>query len=118
MTTTTTRSSSAGDDPVLLLLFIGWLALEAAATVLITLVALVITLAGPRRPAAPQPPLEQPLPLLPVVITAAQPLAPAAPSLKALPVAQLRRMAREAGLPRQLSHSGRKADLLLALAGA
>ena len=117
MTISTTRSSAA-DDPVLLLLFVGWLALEAAAVIAVALIALLITLFGPRRPAASQQPLEQASAPLPVVITPALPPAPSAPSLEALPVARLRAMAREAGLPRQLSHSGRKADLLIALAGA
>ena len=39
-----------------------------------------------------------------------------APDLAALPVRELRRLARAAGLPRELSRSGRRADLLAALA--
>ena len=55
------------------------------------------------------------LPPGPVPATPAPP-APVAP-LEALPVAQLRRLARAAGLP-QLGRSGRRADLLEALAVA
>ena len=48
----------------------------------------------------------------------AAPVAIAAPPLEGLTVAQLRKLARAAGLPRTLSHSGRRAQLLAALAPA
>jgi hypothetical protein len=48
-------------------------------------------------------------------MAATAPWLPRLPELEALPVRQLRRLARDAGLPRCLSHHGRRADLLLAL---
>jgi hypothetical protein len=107
----TTRAT--GDDLVLLAITAGWLTLEAAATLLIALVALLLTLAGWRpsqaplsRPAAPA--------ALPVVITPALPPAAASP-LETLNVRELRQRARAAGLA-QLARSGRRSQLLEALA--
>ena len=57
---------------------------------------------------APQPPAASPLEA--IATTAQQALEP-------LPVAQLRRLARSAGLPRALSRTGRKAELVAALVG-
>lgn len=83
---------------------------------LIPLAALLLALAGwgcparrpaPQSAAAPRPPAPHPLALL---ATEA--------GLAASPVADLRRRARAAGLPRSLSRSGRREALLQALAGA
>lgn len=57
---------------------------------------------------APQPPAASPLEA--IATTAQQALEP-------LPVVQLRRLARSAGLPRAQSRTGRKAELLDALVG-
>lgn len=56
----------------------------------------------------PQPPAASPLE---AIAAAAQ------QTLEPLPVVQLRRLARSAGLPRTLSRTGRKAELLDALVG-
>ncbi|MFU8886142.1 MAG: hypothetical protein ACNA8O_11885 [Cyanobacteriota bacterium] len=96
--------------PVEVLLLVAVLALEAAwllaRAMLALLVALLLTLAR-WRPAPPLPaPLEHPLALVAAGI---------AEALAGVPVRELRRRARVAGLPRQLSRSGRRADLLEAL---
>jgi hypothetical protein len=95
---------------VLLLLLVAVLALEAAwvlaRAVLAPLVALLLTLAHWRAPAPPLAPLEHPLALMAAGI---------ADALAGMPVREVRRRARAAGLPRQLSRSGRRAYLLEAL---
>lgn len=102
----------------------GWALWTLARLLLVPAVALLLTLAGWRpapRAAAPQPVAPPaPLPQRPAVVLAcaAAPVAIAAPPLEGLTVAQLRKLARAAGLPRALSHSGRRADLLAALAPA
>ena len=80
-----------------------WALIAIIRGLLVPLLALVLTLAGLR----PCPP--SPAPAIPVV-------APAMPSdLGDLKVAELRRLARAQGL-KALARSGRKADLLVALA--
>jgi hypothetical protein len=105
MRTTPTRAPEP--DLICLAIAGGWLALEAAAALLIALAALLLTLAG-WRPAAPAVRLA-PAPL-PVVLTPA----PTAP-LERLTVRELRARARAAGLP-QLARRGRRSELLEALA--
>ena len=104
-----------GDDLILLALVAGWATLQALATLTVALVALLLTLAGWRPAAAPA---ARPAPL-PVVLTPAPaPLAlppAAAPPLASLRVIELRQLARAAGLA-TLARSGRRADLLEALA--
>ena len=99
--------------PVEVLLLVAVLALEAAwllaRAALVPVVAVLLTVAGWRpatAPPAPPPPLEHPL----AVVAAGL-----AEGLAAVPVRELRQLARAAGLPRQLSRSGRRADLLAAL---
>lgn len=98
--------------PIEALLLIGLLLAAAVLTVLrlLALPALALTLAllQPRRRAVPVPPVALPC--------APPPAAVPMPPLEALTVADLRRLARAAGLPRCLSHRGRRADLLAALA--
>jgi hypothetical protein len=84
---------------------------------LLALLALLLTLArwrpaavNPKTPSAPQPPAAAPWPL-------AQLAEQAQASLEPLTVAQLRAQTRAAGLPRALARSGRRAQLLEALAG-
>jgi|GEM_PF-3239196 hypothetical protein len=105
--------TAAPADPVLLILLALWLAAEALAVLLIAAAALLLTLAGwrptppPARPvAAPQPALLPPAPVPP---------SPA--PLEGLRVVELRTLARRRGLP-QLARSGRRAELLQALAAA
>lgn len=97
-----------------LLLLAGMAVLQAAAAVAIPLVALLLTLAGWRPTARPTRPAE-PAPA-PAAPAAAHPLAQlattAAAALEPLTVAQLRRLARSAGLPRAISRNGRRAVLL------
>ncbi len=81
------------------------LAAVVAVELLVAVVALALVVAGWRPAAAAQPP-------------AAPWSPPAPPELEALPVAHLRKLARSAGLPRCLSHRGRRDDLLIALAVA
>lgn len=95
--------------PVELLLAI---ALEVVVAV-ITLVAALMALAAAARPMptpAPEPLPPAPSPLE-VIATAAQ------QALEPLPVVQLRRLARSAGLPRALTRTGRRAELVAALVG-
>lgn len=107
-----TRTPLKTTDPALIALALLGLAVEALALALRPLlahgIALALTAAGwrPQRRPAPAPRLALP----PARV---QP-APAAP-LEALPVRELRQLARQAG-HRQLARSGRRADLLLALA--
>lgn len=92
--------------PVEVLLLVAVLALEAAwllaRAALVPLVAVLLTVAGWRPATAPPAPLA-------LVATGL------AEGLAAVPVRELRQLARAAGLPRQLSRSGRRADLLAAL---
>lgn len=103
----------------------GWALWTVARLLLVPAVALLLTLAGwrpaPRvaapRAAAPQPvapPAPLPQAAAVVLACAAAPVTIAAPPLEGLTVAQLRKLARAAGLPRALSHSGRRAQLLAA----
>ena len=105
-----------------MLLLLGAAVLTAEALLILTAaaVALLLTVAGwcpalaPDRPAAaPLTAAAMPAPAMPATPAA---IAPAA-QLEARTVAQLRRLARAAGLP-QLGRSGRRADLLEALAMA
>lgn len=115
---------------VLAFLALAWALMTVARTLLVPALALLLTLAG-WRPAAPQPepvaPAPSEAPPAPiaaseapaVVLTCApEPVAIPAPPLERLTVAQLRRLARAAGLPRTLTRSGRRAQLLEALAAA
>lgn len=110
--------------PVELLLVLTVVVLEAAITLLVALAALVLALAQwtPAAPAA------TPSQVLPAAAVEPIPAAPAVPlvhplqqlavdALRHLPVAQLRQRARAAGLPRSLSRSARKVELVSALAG-
>ena len=100
----TTRTPSPAAEPVDLLLVLGLEVARAALVLAVAAVALLLTLAG-WRPSAP--PAAAPVP------PAAE--APAAPPLEAATVADLRRLARAAG-HRSLARSGRRAELLQALA--
>ncbi|MEY4358598.1 MAG: hypothetical protein RLZZ631_84 [Cyanobacteriota bacterium] len=111
--TNTTRATD-GDDLILLALVGAWISLEAAATLAVALVALLLTVAGWRPSQAPLSRPAAPV-ALPVVITPALLPAAAVDPLEALPVRELRSLARAAGLS-QLGRSGRRADLLAALA--
>ena len=104
---------AAPADPVLLSIAAGWLAAEALASLLIAAAALVLTLAGWRPSSAP------PCPPLPITTPPPAPeaLPPTPAPLERLRVVELRALARAAGLP-QLGRSGRRADLLEALAAA
>lgn len=101
--------------PVELALLVCLLLIEATAAVarllLIPLLALALVACGWRPAPAPRPLQEQRL--------QEAPAAPAPqPALEAMTVAALRRVARERGLARTLTRSGRRADLLEALAAA
>jgi hypothetical protein len=102
MNPTTTRP-----DLGALLLLAGWLAAEALLLLLAAAIALVLTATGWR----PSP--------MPVIPHRGDPAPPdqgiPAAALEASTVAELRRLARAAG-HRQLARSGRRADLLAALA--
>lgn len=95
------------DDLLLLALAAALLTLQALRPLLVALVALVLTLAGYRPSKAPV--------AAPAPITPPAPRRPAAGPLTALPVRELRQLARAAG-HRALARSGRRAELLLALA--
>lgn len=100
------------DALLLLALAVLWAVAVLARAVLVPLVALLLTVAGWRpgalAPAAAAPVAAAEPPLAPVAEPIAEALVP-------LTVAELRRRARAAGLPRALSRSGRRADLLEAL---
>jgi hypothetical protein len=83
----------------------------ALRTLVVALIALGLLLAG-WRPSRITRPAEH---LSPVRVMTAQPKHTTPPALEGLTVAELRRRARAAGLPRALSHRGRKADLVAAL---
>jgi hypothetical protein len=110
-------------EPVDLLLLAVIATAEALAVLLAAVVALVLLLAG-WRPAAP--PAAAPLPPAPAPAATAPLQLPASPdrvsvtttpgdALAGLRVVELRALARAAGLP-QLARSGRRAELLQALA--
>jgi hypothetical protein len=100
--------------PVEMLILGMMLLIESAAVVLVMMIALMMALANYCRPWPPSP--------TPMPAPAAEPVAPWLPpilqELEPLTVAELRRLARAAGLPRSLSRSGRRAELLPAVAGA
>ena len=100
-----THPTPRAADPLAVLLLAAWLAAEALLPLVAAAVALLLAVAG-WRPAAPRPTT----PLVGV-----EPPEPAVPSLARLPVVELRRLARAAG-HRQLARSGRRVDLLAALA--
>jgi hypothetical protein len=91
--------------PIELAILAAVVAVESIGRMLVALVAVALVVAGWRPAAAAQPP-------------AAPWAPPAPPELEALPVAHLRKLARSAGLPRCLTHRGRRDDLLIALAVA
>lgn len=111
-------------------LALAWAVWQIARLLLVPAAALLLVLAGwrPARPGASEAPpapiaaSEAAAPLPPaaavVLACAPEPVAIAAPPLERLTVAELRRLARAAGLPRSLSRSGRRAQLLEALAAA
>ncbi|MFN7228568.1 MAG: hypothetical protein ACK5UG_05900 [Synechococcaceae cyanobacterium] len=108
--------TAASVDPVLLILLAVWLAAEALGALLIAGVALLLTLAGwrpARRSEAERCPVIHQAPPHPNLTPAPVPSRPA--SLEMLRVVELRRLARRRGLP-QLARSGRRAELLAALA--
>jgi hypothetical protein len=121
MTTTDTTGRA-----LLLIAIVAAATFEALALLLRPLVAhgvaLLLTLAGwrpsPARPAqaplqqAPAPPAAQAIPPAPIAATAAP-----RPQLERLPVRELRLLARAAG-HRALARSGRRTELLAALAGS
>lgn len=118
----------------LAVLALGWALMTVARLLLVPALALLLVALGWRpapRPAAPQPqpvapaPIASPeaptpLPQAPAfaLACAPEPVGIAAPPLDRLTVAELRRLARAVGLPRTLSRSGRRAQLLEALAAA
>jgi hypothetical protein len=102
------NTTATATDPHPIELFL--LAVLITAAAVFELAAALAALHRRRRPALP--PARSPLAALP---PAPQPQ-PQPEPLAALPVRELRRIARAAGLPRCLSHSGRRADLLAALA--
>jgi hypothetical protein len=97
--------------PIEALLLAVLVVLDAVRVLAVSLVAVVLTVAGwrptPRR-AAPPAPLVHPIALL---------ASTAVDALQTQTVAQLRRHARSAGLPRAVARNGRRAALLEALAG-
>ena len=94
-------------DPTELAIVAALLTLQAIRVLAVALVALVLTLAGYRPSKAPV--------ACTVPIALPAPGRPAPAPLAALPVRELRLLARAAG-HRALARSGRKAELLLALA--
>ncbi len=101
--------------PVEVLLVGALLALEAAAVLVVAVAALALTLlqappaaATAPAPAPPAPPAEHPLAVVAESLVA---------ELEPCTVAELRRRARAAGLPRSLSRSGCRDQLLSTLAG-
>lgn len=89
----------------LALIALVWAVATIARALVVPALALLLTLAR-WRPTAPSP------------APAAPWAPPALPALDTLPVVALRRLAREAGLPRCLAHRGRRDELLIALAVA
>lgn len=122
--------NAAPADPVLLALLAmiatGWALWTLARLLLLAAAALLVLLGW--RP-APRPAAPQPQPVAPAAVVEASPaliaaseaptlLPPSPAPLERLRVVELRALARAAGLPRTLSRSGRRADLLEALAAA
>ena len=105
----------------LAVLALGWALMTVARLLLVPALALLLVALG-WRPAAPQPVAPAPIasPEAPslALACAPEPVAVPAPPLERLTVAELRRLARAAGLPRALGRSGRRAQLLEALAAA
>ena len=99
-------TTAAPADPVLLLLAAGWLAAGALCALLIAAAALLLTLSG-WRPAPTRP--------RPAAAPSPAPLLSSPAPLEGLRVVELRHLARRCGLP-QLARSGRRAELLEALA--
>ena len=93
-----------------LILDTGLRLVEIAATGLVLACLLLLLVAGVEPTAAVVPVV--PAPVAPVVPVVPAPVVPVAPRLT---VAQLRQMARAAGLPRSLYRSGNRAQLLNAL---
>jgi hypothetical protein len=104
------KDSTLEDVVIVAALLTGWALLTIARAVLVPALALLLTVAG-WRPAPSCPPT------LPPDAPAPDPLMPVAPDLGGLPVAELRRLARASGL-KQLARTGRRAELLVALAPA
>jgi len=102
------KDSTVEDVVIVATLALGWALATIARSLLLPLVALVLTLAG-----------WKPAPAMPAAVTVEHtpkaPTAPPAARLAGLKVAELRTMARVAGLPKLARH-GRKAELLVALA--
>ena len=112
------KDSTLEDVVIVAALLTGWAVLAIARAVLVPLLALLLTVAGwrPRPMEAPtEPPAPDPLPPPPALPAA--PLAPIAAPLGELTVAELRKLARASGL-KALGRTGRRAELLLALAPA
>lgn len=99
-------------DPIEVAITAAWITAEALLTALVAAVALVVLVARPAPASVEAPPpliaaTEHPLSLVAVE---------AQTQLQPCTVAALRRLARAAGLPRTLTRSGRRAELLQALA--
>ena len=113
----TMNTNRPAPDAVALLLAVALEVAEALAVLAVAALALLLTLARWRpAPAAVTPP-PPPAPTVPAVHPLAVVAASVFEGLEALTVAELRRRARAAGLPRNLSRTGRRAALLPALAG-
>ena len=125
----TTRTPSPAAEPVDLLLVAALAVAEALAVLAVAALALVLTLTRRGPAALPQAAPAEPMPAAapPAAATAAAPAITladladlaevAAAELEALPVAELRRRARAAGLPRSITRTGRRAALVPLLAG-
>jgi hypothetical protein len=111
--TTQHRPGDALDLLLLALFATVW----AARTLLVGLVALALLVARWSPAEAPAPLPAVPVPPRPEAHPLAQLAAAAMDQLQPLPVAELRRLGRAAGLPRALTHKGRRAQLLEALGG-
>jgi hypothetical protein len=110
---TATPARPAGPDVVLIAVVCAGLALEAAVTLAVALVALVVAAATAGRPMPALEPAPAAPALQPVVITPALP--PAAPPAR-VTVADLRRQARVAGIPSARVRRARRDELLTLLA--
>jgi L-aminopeptidase/D-esterase-like protein len=109
-----------GTHPIELALTAALVVAEALTVLVVALVALVLTVAR-WRPAAPVTAATELPPVTPAPAPLQHPLTVVADALVAtlepLTVAQLRRLARSAGLPRAITRTGRRTDLLQALIG-
>lgn len=111
--------------PIEVLLVACWLALEAAATLVAAMVALLLTLARWRPAASPSRvmaitqtgDLNLSKRVSPVLHPQAELAGGVVDALACCRVSELRQMARAAGLPRTLTRTGRRDALLSALAG-